>query len=170
MVNKVILIGNVGRDPELRYTASGTAVTNFSLATSRRYKDRDGNQREETEWHRCVAWARLAEIINQYAPKGKQLYLEGRLQTRQWDDKDGNTKYSTEIVIEEMKLLGGRGDSQGGGGGGWDSSGGGGGGAGGQQGGGGDGGQQGGGGDGGQQGGGGAPTPSTPVSDDDIPF
>jgi single-strand DNA-binding protein len=151
MVNKVILIGNVGRDPELRYTASGTAVTNFSLATSRRYKDRDGNQREETEWHRCVAWARLAEIINQYAPKGKQLYLEGRLQTRQWDDKDGNTKYSTEIVIEEMKLLGGRGDSQGGGGG-WDSSG------------------SGGGGAGGQQGGGGAPTPSTPVSDDDIPF
>lgn len=150
MVNKVILIGNVGRDPELRYTASGTAVTNFSLATSRRYKDRDGNQREETEWHRCVAWARLAEIINQYAPKGKQLYLEGRLQTRQWDDKDGNTKYTTEIVIEEMKLLGGRGDGQGGDGG-WDSSG-------------------GGGGDGGQQGGGGAPTPSTPVSDDDIPF
>ena len=129
MVNKVILIGNVGRDPELRYTASGTAVTN---------------------WHRCVAWARLAEIINQYAPKGKQLYLEGRLQTRQWDDKDGNTKYTTEIVIEEMKLLGGRGDGQGGDGG-WDSSG-------------------GGGGDGGQQGGGGAPTPSTPVSDDDIPF
>ncbi len=161
MVNKVILIGNVGRDPELRYTASGTAVTNFSLATSRRYKDRDGNQREETEWHRCVAWARLAEIINQYAPKGKQLYVEGRLQTRQWDDKDGNTKYTTEIVIEEMKLLGGRGDaSQGGGGGdgGWDQGGGGGG-----------GGQQSGG--GGQQGGGGgAPTPSTPVSDDDIPF
>lgn len=154
MVNKVILIGNVGRDPELRYTASGTAVTNFSLATSRRYKDRDGNQREETEWHRCVAWARLAEIINQYAPKGKQLYLEGRLQTRQWDDKDGNTKYTTEIVIEEMKLLGGRGDGQGGGDS-WDSSGGGGG---------------DGGGDGGQQGGGGAPTPSTPVSDDDIPF
>ncbi len=159
MINKVILIGNVGRDPELRYTASGTAVANFSLATSRRYKDRDGNQREETEWHRCVAWARLAEIINQYAPKGKQLYLEGRLQTRQWDDKDGNTKYTTEIVIEEMKLLGGRGDAGqggggGGGGGGWDQGGGG-------------GGQQ----SGGQQGGGGgAPTPSTPVSDDDIPF
>jgi len=160
MINKVILIGNVGRDPELRYTSSGTAVTNFSLATSRRYKDRDGNQREETEWHRCVAWARLAEIINQYAPKGKQLYLEGRLQTRQWDDKDGNTKYTTEIVIEEMKLLGGRGDASQGGGGHDDFGGGGGG----QQSG---GGQQGG---DGQQGGGGTPTPSTPVSDDDIPF
>ena len=162
MINKVILIGNVGRDPELRYTANGTAVANFSLATSRRYKDRDGNQREETEWHRCVAWARLAEIINQYAPKGKQLYLEGRLQTRQWDDKDGNTKYSTEIVIEEMKLLGGRGDAGqggGGGGGGWNQD------AGGQQGG---GEQQDGGGQ--EGGGGGAPTPSTPVSDDDIPF
>ena len=162
MINKVILIGNVGRDPELRYTANGTAVANFSLATSRRYKDRDGNQREETEWHRCGAWARLAEIINQYAPKGKQLYLEGRLQTRQWDDKDGNTKYSTEIVIEEMKLLGGRGDAGqggGGGGGGWNQD------AGGQQGG---GEQQGGGGQ--EGGGGGAPTPSTPVSDDDIPF
>ena len=108
MVNKVILVGHVGRDPELRYTAGGTAVANFTLATNRRFKDRDGNQREETEWHRCVAWARLAEIINQYAPKGKQLYLEGRLQTRQWDDKEGHTRYTTERVIEEMKLLGGR--------------------------------------------------------------
>jgi single-strand DNA-binding protein len=154
MINKVILIGNVGRDPELRYTAGGTAVANFSLATSRRYKDRDGNQREETEWHRCVAWARLAEIINQYAPKGKQLYLEGRLQTRQWDDKDGNTKYTTEIVVEEMKLLGGRGDGGSGGGdaGGYDDN-------------------YGGGGQGQQRGGGGgAPAPSSPVSDDDIPF
>jgi len=175
MINKVILIGNVGRDPELRYTASGTAVANFSLATSRRYKDRDGNQREETEWHRCVAWARLAEIINQYAPKGKQLYVEGRLQTRQWDDKDGNTKYTTEIVIEEMKLLGGRGDGGSGGGGGqgggYDDFGGGGGGGAPQAGG--DGGGGGGGGApqaGGGGGGGAPPAASTPVSDDDIPF
>jgi single-strand DNA-binding protein len=154
MINKVILIGNVGRDPELRYTASGTAVANFSLATTRRFKDRDGNQREETEWHRCVAWARLAEIINQYAPKGKQIYVEGRLQTRQWDDKDGNTRYTTEIVIEEMKLLGGR--VEGGGGGGGDSS------YGGSSGG------YGGGGGGGETIG--APSGGAPVTDDDIPF
>ncbi len=106
MVNKVILLGNVGRDPELRYTASGTAVANFSLATSRRYKDRDGNQQEQTEWHRCVAWARTAEIVNQYANKGKQLYIEGRLQTRQWEDRDGNTRYTTEVVADNIQLLG----------------------------------------------------------------
>lgn len=111
MINKVILIGNVGRDPELRYTASATAVANFSLATERSFKDRDGNRRKETEWHKCVAWARLAEIINEYAQKGRQLYVEGRLQTRSWEDKDGNTRYQTEIVVEEMKLLGGASES-----------------------------------------------------------
>lgn len=116
MINKVTLIGNVGRDPELRYTASGTAVANFSLATSRRFKDRDGTQRDETEWHKLVAWGRTAEVINQYAPKGKQLYIEGRLQTRQWDDKEGNTRYTTEIVVEHMKLLGGKSDGGEGGG------------------------------------------------------
>jgi single-strand DNA-binding protein len=116
MINKVILVGNVGRDPELRYTASGTAVANFSLATSRRYKDRDGNQQEQTEWHRCVAWARTAEIVNQYANKGKQLYIEGRLQTRQWEDRDGKTRYTTEVVADNIQLLGraGGGGSSGG--------------------------------------------------------
>ena len=118
MVNKVILVGNVGRDPELRYTASGTAVANFSLATSRRYKDRDGNQQEQTEWHRCVAWARTAEIVNQYANKGKQLFIEGRLQTRQWEDRDGNTRYTTEVVADNIQLLGRAGGGGGGGGGG----------------------------------------------------
>jgi single-strand DNA-binding protein len=110
------LVGNVGRDPELRYTASGTAVANFSLATSRRYKDRDGNQQEQTEWHRCVAWARTAEIVNQYANKGKQLYIEGRLQTRQWEDRDGNTRYTTEVVADNIQLLGRAGGGGSGGG------------------------------------------------------
>ncbi len=116
MVNKVILVGNVGRDPELRYTASGTAVANFSLATSRRYKDRDGNRQEQTEWHRVVAWARTAEIVNQYANKGKQLFIEGRLQTRQWEDRDGNTRYTTEVVADNIQLLGRAGGDGGGGG------------------------------------------------------
>jgi len=114
MINKVILVGNVGRDPELRYTASGNAVANFSLATSRRRKDRDGEWHEETEWHRVVAWGRTAEVVNQYAPKGKQLYIEGRLQTRDWEDRDGNKRYTTEVVAEVVKLLGGRGESSGG--------------------------------------------------------
>ena len=122
-VNKVILIGNLGSDPELRYTGSGTAVCNFSLATSESYKDRDGNQVENTEWHRIVAWARLAEICGEYLKKGRQVYIEGQLQTRQWEDKDGNTKYTTEIKAREMQMLGGRDDNGGGGnyGGGGDS-------------------------------------------------
>ena len=122
-VNKVILIGNLGSDPELRYTGSGTAVCNFSLATSESYKDRDGNQVENTEWHRIVAWARLAEICGEYLSKGRQVYIEGQLQTRQWEDKDGNTKYTTEIKAREMQMLGGRDDNGGGGnyGGGGDS-------------------------------------------------
>ncbi len=106
MINKVILVGNVGRDPELRYTANGTAVANFTLATHRRFRDRDGNTQEQTEWHRIVAWGRTAEIVNQYANKGRQLYIEGRLQTRQWEDRDGNTRYTTEIVAENIQLLG----------------------------------------------------------------
>ena len=118
-VNKVILIGNLGSDPELRYTGSGTAVCNFSLATSESYKDRDGNQVENTEWHRVVAWARLAEICGEYLKKGRQVYIEGQLQTRQWEDKDGNTKYTTEIKAREMQMLGGR-DGGGDGGGGSD--------------------------------------------------
>ncbi|MGB3541561.1 single-stranded DNA-binding protein [Rubrivirga sp.] len=120
-VNKVILVGNLGSDPELRYTGSGTAVCNFSLATTESYKDRDGNQVENTEWHRVVAWARLAEICGEYLSKGRQVYIEGQLQTRQWEDKDGNTKYTTEIKAREMQMLGGRD----GGGGGGDNSGGG---------------------------------------------
>lgn len=114
-VNKVILVGNLGADPELRYTGSGTAVCNFSLATTESYKDRDGNQVENTEWHRIVAWARLAEICGEYLSKGRQVYIEGQLQTRQWEDKDGNTKYTTEIKAREMQMLGSR-DGGGGGG------------------------------------------------------
>lgn len=117
MVNKVILVGNLGRDPELRYTASGTAVATLNLATSRRYKDRDGNWQDQTEWHRVVAWGRTAEVVNQYASKGRQLYVEGRLQTRQWEDRDGNTKYTTEVVADSIQLLGPRGGADGGGGG-----------------------------------------------------
>ncbi|WP_412062769.1 single-stranded DNA-binding protein [Rubrivirga sp. IMCC45206] len=119
-VNKVILIGNLGQDPELRYTGSGTAVCNMRLATTESYKDRDGNQVENTEWHTVVAWARLAEICGEYLSKGRQVYIEGQLQTRQWEDKDGNTRYSTEIKAREMQMLGGR-DGGGGGGGGDDS-------------------------------------------------
>ncbi len=107
-VNKVILIGNLGQDPELRYTGSGTAVCNFSLATTETYKDRDGNMVENTEWHRIVAWARLAEICGEYLSKGRQVYIEGQLQTRSWEDKDGNTRYTTEIKAREMQMLGGR--------------------------------------------------------------
>ncbi|MEM6782650.1 MAG: single-stranded DNA-binding protein [Bacteroidota bacterium] len=107
-VNKVILIGNLGSDPELRYTGSGTAVCNFSLATSETYKDSNGDMVEKTEWHRIVTWARLAEICGEYLKKGRQVYIEGSLQTRQWEDKDGNTKYTTEIKAREMQMLGSR--------------------------------------------------------------
>ncbi|MEM1115987.1 MAG: single-stranded DNA-binding protein [Bacteroidota bacterium] len=118
-VNKVILIGNLGQDPELRYTGSGTAVCNMRLATTETYKDRDGNMVENTEWHNVVAWARLAEICGEYLKKGSQAYFEGQLQTRQWEDKEGNTRYTTEVKVREMTMLGGRGD---GGGGGYDQS------------------------------------------------
>ena len=119
-VNKVILVGNLGADPELRYTGSGTAVCNFSLATTESYKDRDGNQVENTEWHRVVAWARLAEICGEYLKKGRQVYIEGQIQTRQWEDKEGQTRYTTEIKAREMQMLGGRDDVGSGGGGGDD--------------------------------------------------
>ncbi len=109
-VNKVILIGNLGKDPELRYTAAGTAVANFSLATSERYKDRGGQQQEKTEWHNIVVWRQLAEICGKYLQKGKQIYIEGRIQTRSYDDKDGNKRYITEIVADEMRMLGRAGD------------------------------------------------------------
>ena len=110
-VNKVILVGNLGRDPEMRYTPSGTAVANFTVATSERFTDKSGDKQERTEWHRIVAWGRLAEICNEYLRKGKQVYLEGRLQTREWEDKDGNKKYTTEIVAREMQMLGRAGDA-----------------------------------------------------------
>ena len=118
-VNKVILIGNLGQDPELRYTGSGTAVCNLRLATNESYKDSNGELVEKTEWHSIVAWARLAEICGEYLKKGSQVYFEGSLQTRQWEDKDGQTRYTTEIKAREMMML----DSKGGsGGGGYDSS------------------------------------------------
>ncbi len=117
-VNKVILIGNLGKDPEMRYTQNGTAVANFSIATTESWGGRDGGERQEkTEWHNIVAWARLAEICGQYLTKGRQVYIEGRIQTRQWEDRDGNTRYTTEIVAQNMQMLGSRGDSDFGGGG-----------------------------------------------------
>ncbi|MET0518317.1 MAG: single-stranded DNA-binding protein [Burkholderiaceae bacterium] len=123
-VNKVILIGNLGRDPEVRYTPSGAAVCNVSLATTRNWKSREGGERqEETEWHRVVLYDRLAEIAGEYLKKGRPVYIEGRLKTRKWQDKEGKDTYTTEIIAETMQLLGGR---EGGGGGGDDMGGGGG--------------------------------------------
>jgi single-strand DNA-binding protein len=113
-VNKVILVGNLGKDPELRYTPSGAAVATFSLATSERYKDKSGEQQEKTEWHNIVAWRQLAEICGKYLHKGKQVYIEGRIQTRSYDDRDGNKKYITEIVADQMQMLGRVGEENGG--------------------------------------------------------
>lgn len=113
-VNKVILVGNLGKDPELRYTPSGAAVATFSLATTNPFKDKEGNK--QTEWHNIVAWRQLAEICGKFLHKGKQVYIEGRIQTRSYDDRDGNKRYITEIVAEQMQMLGSR-DEQGGGGG-----------------------------------------------------
>ncbi len=109
-LNKVMLIGNLGKDPEVRYMASGAAVANFSLATNERYKDQEGNWNEKPEWHRVVFFGKIAEVIGQYLNKGSKIYIEGRLQTRDWTDKDGNKKYTTEIVGREMIMLGGRGE------------------------------------------------------------
>ena len=105
MINKAMLIGNLGKDPETRYTQNGAAVTNFSIATTERWKDKDGQQQEQTEWHRIVTFGRLAEICSEYLNKGSKVYIEGRLQTRSWE-QDGVKKYSTEIVAREMKMLG----------------------------------------------------------------
>ncbi len=108
-VNKVILIGNLGRDPEVRYTPNGSAVCNVSLATTRNWKSKDsGERQEETEWHRVVFFDRLAEIAGEYLKKGRPVYVEGRLKTRKWTDKDGVEKYTTEIFADQMQLLGGR--------------------------------------------------------------
>lgn len=105
-VNRVILIGNLGKDPELRYTPSGDAVANFSMATSERYKDRSGEQQERTEWHNIVAWRNLAEICGKYLQKGKQVYIEGKIQTRSYDDRDGVKRYITEVIADQMQMLG----------------------------------------------------------------
>jgi single-strand DNA-binding protein len=108
-VNKVILIGNLGKDPEVKYTPSGTAVAKFSLATNERYKDKGGEWQDRTEWHNIVAWQRLAEIVGEYVKKGSKLYIEGRLQTSSWDDKEsGQKRYKTEVIANDLVLLGGR--------------------------------------------------------------
>jgi len=166
MVNKAILIGNLGRDPEVRSTPSGQTVATFSLATNRRWNDRQGNRQEETEWHNIVCWGRQAEVAGQYLRKGKQIYVEGRIQTRSWDDRQtGEKKYRTEIVCENFQMLGQRGDGggggggYGGGGGEWDQGGS-------SSGGSSSGGEGGEGGDGGGDGGG----DYGPPGDDDIPF
>lgn len=111
MVNKVQLIGRIGGDPEIKYTSGGVAIANFTLATSENWKDKDGNKQEKTEWHKIVAFRRLAEICGEYLNKGKQIYIEGRIQTRAWEDKDGNKRYTTEIVASNMQMLGDKGDS-----------------------------------------------------------
>jgi single-strand DNA-binding protein len=113
-VNKVILLGNVGKDPEFKMLPSGQGVANFSIATTESYKDKGGERQEKTEWHNLVAYARLAEIVRDYVKKGSKLYVEGRLTTRSWDDKETNKKvYRTEIVMSELSLLSGRGEGEG---------------------------------------------------------
>jgi single-strand DNA-binding protein len=111
-VNKVILVGNLGKDPEVKYTPSGVPVAKFSLATNERYKDKAGEWQDRTEWHSIVAWQRLAEIVGEYVKKGSKIYIEGRLQTSSWEDKQsGEKKYRTEIIAHDLVLLGGRGES-----------------------------------------------------------
>jgi single-strand DNA-binding protein len=109
-VNKVMLIGRLGRDPEMRYTASGTAVVNFSMATNHFTKDQDGNNSDQTEWHNIVAFGRTAEVAGEYLTKGRLVYIEGRLQTRSWDDQNGQKKYKTEVVCSNLQLLGSKGE------------------------------------------------------------
>jgi len=148
-INKVIIVGNLGGDPETRYMPSGSAVTNMTVATNESWKDKQtGEQKDRTEWHKVAMFGRLAEIAAEYLRKGSQVYIEGKLRTRKWQGQDGQDRYTTEIIADEMQMLGGRGGGGGGGG---------------QQG----GGQQG----GGQQGGGSAPPQPGPDDfDDDIPF
>jgi single-strand DNA-binding protein len=112
-VNKVILIGNLGRDPELRYTQSGQAVANFTLATTERFSNREGERQERTEWHRIVAWGRTAELCAQYLAKGRSVYIEGRLGTREWEDKEGQKRRTTEITAQSVQFLGARGGAGG---------------------------------------------------------
>jgi len=148
-VNKVILVGNLGRDAELRYTPGGAAVATLNLATTEVWNDKGGQRQEKTEWHRIVLWGKQAESLQEYLTKGKQIYVEGRLQTRQWDDKDGNKRYTTEIKADRITLLGGGGGgARGAGGASAEYSG------------------RGGGGGGGQM----DEPPVEPITDDDIPF
>ncbi len=160
-VNKVIIVGNLGQDPETRYMPSGSAVTNFTVATNESWKDKQtGEQKDRTEWHRVAMFNRLAEIAAEYLRKGSQVYIEGKLRTRKWQGQDGNDRYTTEIIADEMQMLGSRGGSGGGdfGGGGRSQGGG-------------QGGGQGSGQGGGQGGGGSAPPQPGPEEfDDDIPF
>ena len=114
-VNKVILVGNLGRDAELRYTPGGAAVATLNLATTEVWNDKQGQKQEKTEWHRIVLWGKQAESLQEYLVKGKQIYVEGRLQTRQWDDKEGNKRYTTEIKADRITLLGGGGGGRSGG-------------------------------------------------------
>jgi single-strand DNA-binding protein len=149
-INKVILVGNLGADPETRYMPSGGAVTNLSIATSESWKDKQtGEQKERTEWHKVAMFNRLAEIAAEYLRKGSQVYIEGKLRTRKWQDRDGNDRYTTEIVADEMQMLGGRGGGMGGGPGG---------------------GMSGGGSRGEQESGGSSRPPAPDDFDDDIPF
>ncbi len=143
-VNKVILVGNLGRDAELRYTPGGAAVATLNLATTEVWNDRNSQRQEKTEWHRVVLWGKQAESLQEYLTKGKQIYVEGRLQTRQWDDKDGNKRYTTEIKADRITLLGGGGGGGRGGGGAMDR--------------------------GGSPGPGMDEPPMEPITDDDIPF
>ncbi|HEX2956299.1 MAG TPA: single-stranded DNA-binding protein [Chitinispirillaceae bacterium] len=116
-INKAILVGNLGKDPELKYTPSGQPVATFTLATSERFVDKGGQKQERTEWHNIVVWGKLAEVVNQYLKKGRPAYIEGRISTRSWDDRDGNKKYRTEIVATTVEFIGGNagGGSSGGG-------------------------------------------------------
>ena len=111
-VNKVILIGNLGKDPELRYLPSGQAVTKFSLATGSKWKDKEGQWQDRTDWHNIVAFGKTAEICNEYLKKGSQVYIEGRIQTRSYDDRDGNKKWITEIIAQSMQMLGRKGEAE----------------------------------------------------------
>ncbi len=111
-VNKAILVGNLGKDPQLDYTQSGTARCRFSIATTEQYTDRDGQKQEKTEWHNIVLWSRLAEIAGEYLKKGRTVYIEGRIQNRQYEDNDGNTRYISEIVAQTMQMIGGRSSGQ----------------------------------------------------------
>ena len=111
-VNKVILVGNLGKDPEVRYLDNGVAVANFSLATTENYKNKEGERVSQTEWHNIVLWRGLAEVAEKYLKKGASVYIEGKIKTRKWEDKEGNTRYNTEILADNMTMLGGKKDSQ----------------------------------------------------------